>query len=342
MLSYSKSCLIGAILETLAYGLYLSYFLQGIQIILSQRKRQGGPSIRLLLTSLVLFFLITVRMVLDNKAVVEAFTNDPITPHAADIYLQSFGNGAMFRTGTYVALTIVADLFIVYRVHAIWAGDLVVSALPALLAIADIVTGALFIQAIRELAAGSSPDGKNAATHATVFYSFTLALNVICTLLIALRIYVTKRRLEGLTMVALLNVGTTMTILIESAALYSVCLIAMIVPTVLGNNVQYCVLSVMPGIVGIAFSLIIVRIGSGLSPESSAGPASEIQFARTKASTQLDLSDLPTNEDGPGRQIAVNVMSRSRRQSQSGASRSDMGYDSERTKNEHELEETGV
>jgi hypothetical protein len=55
-------------------------------------------------------------MVLDNKAVVEAFTNDPITPHATDIYFGSFGNGAMFRTGTYIALTIVADIFVVREI----------------------------------------------------------------------------------------------------------------------------------------------------------------------------------------------------------------------------------
>ncbi|KAF8144918.1 hypothetical protein K438DRAFT_567708 [Mycena galopus ATCC 62051] len=249
MLSYSKSALIGAILETLAYGLYLSYFLQGMQIILSRKNAQGGISFRLLLTSLILFFLITLRMVLDNKAVVAAFTDDPITPNAADIYLEDFGNGAMFRTGTYIALTIVADIFIVYRVYAIWGGDLVATALPALLGLADIITGALFIQAIRELAAGTSPDGKNVAHHAIVFYSFTLSLNVICTVLISLRIYLTKRRIEGLTMSALIDVSTTTTILVESAAMYSVCLIAMMVPTALGNNVQYCVLSVMPGIV---------------------------------------------------------------------------------------------
>jgi hypothetical protein len=98
-------------------------------------------------------------MVLDNKAVVEAFTNDPITPNAADIYLENFGNGAMFRTGTYIALTIVADIFIVcemngvnlpvlifarqvYRVYAVWGGSLIAAALPSLLAIADI--GGLF------------------------------------------------------------------------------------------------------------------------------------------------------------------------------------------------------
>jgi hypothetical protein len=55
-------------------------------------------------------------MDLDNKAVVEGSTNDPITPHATDIYLGSFGNGAMFRTGTYIALTIVADIFVVREI----------------------------------------------------------------------------------------------------------------------------------------------------------------------------------------------------------------------------------
>jgi hypothetical protein len=94
-------------------------------------------------------------MVLDTKGVVEAFTNDPITPNAADIYLENFGNGAMFRTGTYIALTIVADIFIVsevtevfatrfifvpqvYRIYAVWGGSFIVTALPFILAIADI------------------------------------------------------------------------------------------------------------------------------------------------------------------------------------------------------------
>ncbi|KAJ7243910.1 hypothetical protein B0H12DRAFT_815983 [Mycena haematopus] len=330
MLSYSKSALVGAILETLAYGLYLSYFLQGLQIIFRRKNGQGHISVRLLLTSLVLFFLITMRMILDNKAVVEAFTYDPVLPFAADLYLEDFGNGAMFRTGTYIALTIVADIFVVYRVYAIWGGNLIVAALPALLAIADIVTGALFIQAIRELAAGTSPDGKNVSTHAIVFYSFTLALNVICTLLISLRIYVTKRRLEGLTMVALLDIGTTMTILIESAAIYSVCLIAMMVPTVQGNNVQYCILSVMPGIVGIAFSLIIVRIGSGLSPATTAGPTvTELRFAGGQKSTQFGST---TDDDVH--------MSHHHHHGSHGSRSNELGYESEKTKNENE-EETG-
>ncbi|KAJ6629910.1 hypothetical protein B0H10DRAFT_1985795 [Mycena sp. CBHHK59/15] len=294
MLSYSKSALVGIVLENIAYGLYLSYFLQCLQIIMGRKNIRGRVSVQLLVTTLVLFFLITMRMVLDNKGVVEAFTNDPTTPNAADIYLESFGNGAMFRTGTYIALTIVADIFIVFRVYAVWGGSLVAATVPFLLAVADIVTGALLIRAIRELAAGSSPDGKNVATHAVVFYAFTLSLNVLCTFLISLRMYLTKRRTDGI-IVSTLNLSTAMAIVVESAALYSACLIAMIVPTALGNNIQYCLLSVMPGIVGIAFSLIIVRIGSGLSPHSTPAPMSALRFTGRRNGTQFDTTDIGTS-----------------------------------------------
>lgn len=59
------------------------------------------------------------RLVLDNKAAVEAFADDPLTPNAAEIYYTSY-KGALFRTGTYIALTIVADIFIVsYTIHQI-------------------------------------------------------------------------------------------------------------------------------------------------------------------------------------------------------------------------------
>lgn len=94
---------------------------------------------------------------MDNKAAVEAFADDPLTPNAAEIYYTNFGNGAMFRTGTYIALTIIADLFIVslhnlsleysssrlipkqvYRVFAIWSRSIVATVGPFLLAVADI------------------------------------------------------------------------------------------------------------------------------------------------------------------------------------------------------------
>ncbi|KAJ3762512.1 hypothetical protein EV360DRAFT_35546 [Lentinula raphanica] len=136
-LSYSKSCLIGAIMESMAYGLYFLLFCRCARI-LWKRHDKGAVSLYLTGATITLFVLITMRMVLDNYASVTAFTYAPTTPNAAEIYLGSFGNGAMFRTGTYVALTIVADIFIVFRVYAVWGNNIFVAIVPALLAVADI------------------------------------------------------------------------------------------------------------------------------------------------------------------------------------------------------------
>ncbi|KAF5344253.1 hypothetical protein D9758_012352 [Tetrapyrgos nigripes] len=274
---YAKSCLIGAIMESIVYGLYLTYFLQSVRVL--RRKLVKGPVfIYLAMTTFLLFVLITMRMVLDNKAAVEAFTNDPLTPNAAETYYTSYGNGAMFRTGTYIALTIVADIFVVYRVFAVWSRNIWITISPFLLAIADVVSGALVLQTIRHLETGAEPDGASLATRILIFYGLTLGLNLLCTLLIGLRFYIAQRQAAESKIAPSMNLSATLIIVVESAALYSVCLIVMMVPTAMGDNTQYCMLSMMPGVVGLAFSLVIVRIGSGKSPRATTGPGSTIRF----------------------------------------------------------------
>ncbi|KAJ3852660.1 hypothetical protein EV368DRAFT_82320 [Lentinula lateritia] len=268
-LSYSKSCLIGAVMESMAYGIYFLLFCRCVRI-LWQRHIKGRISLYLITATTTLFVLITIRMALDNYASVTAFTYAPLTPDAAEIYLGSFGNGAMFRTGTYVALTIVADIFIVFRVYAVWGSSIYAATLPALLAIADIITGALTIQTIHQLTAGESPDGSTLATHLLIFYGFTLSVNVLSTFMIASRIYLAQRQTRLIK--SSMNLNMAIEVVVESAALYSSSLVAMIAPTATGSNVQYCMLSVMSPIVGIAFTLIIVRVGSGLSPDTNAAP----------------------------------------------------------------------
>ncbi|KAJ7512353.1 hypothetical protein B0H11DRAFT_1898849 [Mycena galericulata] len=160
-------------------------------------------------------------------------------------------------------------------------------------------------EAIRELASGSSPDGKNVATHTIVFYVFTLGLNVICTFLISLRIYMTKRRAAGV-IVSSLDLSTTMSIVVESAAIYSACLIARMVPTVLANNVQYIILSMMPGVV---FSLIIVRISSQCAPNDTVRPVSDLHFAvsNSRPGTHFATSDEMRSRTDHGDELEIPV-----------------------------------
>ncbi|KAJ3789612.1 hypothetical protein GGU10DRAFT_371966 [Lentinula aff. detonsa] len=260
-LSYSKSCLIGAIMETMAYGMYF-LLLCRCSRILWKRHIKGAISIYLITATIILFVLITMRMVLDNYAAVTAFTYAPLTPDAAEIYFGSFGNGAMFRTGTYVALTVVADIFIVFRVYAVWGNSIYAAIVPALLAVADIVAGSLTIQTIHQLTAGESPDGSSLATHLLIFYGFTLGVNVLSTFLIAFRIYLVQRQTRLIK--SSMDLNLAIEVVVESAALYSSSLVAMIAPTATGSNVQYCMLSVISPIVGIA-----VRAPHTLSHPSS-------------------------------------------------------------------------
>ncbi|KAJ4483744.1 hypothetical protein J3R30DRAFT_1825965 [Lentinula aciculospora] len=121
-----------------------------------------------------------------------------------------------------------------------------------------------------------------------------MGVNVLSTCMIASRIYLAQRQTRIIK--SSMNLNMAIEVVVESAALYSSSLVAMIAPTATGSNVQYCMLSVMSPIFvsnqGIAFSLIIVRVGSGLSPNTTgAPPTRSLRFvAPQRNSTDLETS----------------------------------------------------
>ncbi|KAJ8088839.1 hypothetical protein PM082_014085 [Marasmius tenuissimus] len=195
-------------------------------------------------TTLLLFALITLRLVTDTRITVQALTGNIqhglITPELAKL-----------TYGAYVVLTIIADIFMAYRVFAVWSRNLIVSAIPCSLSAASIVNGGLLISNV-----GGEGGFNEPRDLYTTFYCITLALNVLSTALIASKLYISERR-TGFSIP--LKLKWTSVIVIESAALYSACLIAIVVCNVLKvDNVHVVLLStVCPGL---TFSLIIVRV----------------------------------------------------------------------------------
>ncbi|KAL0578829.1 hypothetical protein V5O48_003153 [Marasmius crinis-equi] len=283
---------------------------------------------------MVLFVLITLKLALDITLICDSLADDFATPaRNSPVYPRGFTANegrhspvqlvrkAMLSLGMYVALTIVADIFIVsgfpglllfigcshytqptnlewqvYRVFTVWSRSIAVSLVPFLLAIADIVSGAALVAGVKKLQDGQDPGRGTLAMHNLVFFCFTLSLNILSTVLIALKLLVSERQTK---LSSTLNLKSTTSIVVESgvclgmnlqypptliqssfdlAAIYSAFLIAALVCNVLVLNGQYPVLIMMPGVVGLTFSLIIVRIGSGVSPhETSRG--STLRFA---------------------------------------------------------------
>ncbi|KAK1224945.1 hypothetical protein PQX77_001038 [Marasmius sp. AFHP31] len=185
---------------------------------------------------------------------------------------------ATLSCGAYVALTSIADIFIVYRVFAVWSRKLTIIAIPCLLSTAGIISGGFLVVDATKYAFN---DPRRLFT---TFYCITLALNVLSTALIASKLYISERQIKS----SSLKLKWTSVVVIESAALYSACIVAVVVCNVVGaDDAHLVLLMVTPSIIGLAFSLIIVRVAASGGRSSKtftsvehSGPGSVLQFAR--------------------------------------------------------------
>ncbi|KAK1224942.1 hypothetical protein PQX77_001035 [Marasmius sp. AFHP31] len=240
----AKSGLISILMECIIYGIYITVFLRTFHIL--RRKVEPGFVFAYLAgTALVLFALITLRLIVDITITVQTLTAKH-GPIPASRELEKLSCGA------HVSLTTIADIFIIYRVFAVWSRSLLSSAIPCLLLVAGITSGGLLI-------ANTGKYGFNEPRSLfTAYYCITLVLNVLCTVLIASKLYISERRTK---LSSSLKLKWTSVIVIESAALYSASVIVVVVCNVLrADDAHLIVLLMTPPIIGLTFSLIILRI----------------------------------------------------------------------------------
>ncbi|OJA12799.1 hypothetical protein AZE42_05839 [Rhizopogon vesiculosus] len=118
----------------------------------------------------------------------------------------------------YVAVTLVSDAFILYRLFIVWDKNYFIAAFPFLLFIADIVSSVLFVYTLT-LPPGSNVYASAISASLKVFYSITLAMNVICTCtaaLIALKILMIQRRISSYKTLGNNQLSRTVSIIVES------------------------------------------------------------------------------------------------------------------------------
>ncbi|KAJ8088865.1 hypothetical protein PM082_014111 [Marasmius tenuissimus] len=228
MLTPAKASLVAPIVECIVYGMYVTVFLRTVPVLF-QKMAPGIVRAYLASTALALFILITLRLGIDMDIAVELFTTNGACLFTTEESKLSFG--------VYVALTMIADIFIVYRVFAVWSRSLVVSAVPCLLLIAGIISGGLMATRSSRL----NFKEPQASGLLTTFYCITLVLNVLCTGLIASKLYLSERQTK---LSSSLRLRWTSVIVIESAALYLACVVVVVVCNVVkADDVHTIVLS---------------------------------------------------------------------------------------------------
>ncbi|KAK1224944.1 hypothetical protein PQX77_001037 [Marasmius sp. AFHP31] len=200
---------------------------------------------------------------------------------------------AKLRYGIYVSLTMIADIFMVYRVFAVWSRSPVVSAIPCLLSIAGIICGGLLAVNSSDLAF-RTPE---ATELITAFYCITLVLNLLCTALIAIKLYISERETK---LSSSLRLRWTSVIVIESAALYLTFVVVVVVCNIVrADGVHLVALITGPSIIGLAFSSIIVRVANCSSKTFTSidlGRGSVLHFAGRPLT--VDEAEIGCGSDG--------------------------------------------
>lgn len=297
--------------ECILYGFFAFLFSVSIYVLIHRRRSKREPVNRpMLVVSCVMFVLATVHVGSDLKRVMIAYLEQ-----SDAVKYFSEVNTAIYslKSTAYCMQTLVGDGFMWYRLYLIWGGDKRICFPILICFIASIGVGIGALQAF----ARASPEAPVFITELqdwiVSFFSLTLFTNFSCTILIAARIlYVHRRMSAALANTSTKSVFPAAMIIIESGSIYSACLIILLSLYLSGSFAQYIMLDAVTQMIGIVFSLIIVRVGLGLSTDAVEYASGEVlsTFAagkdrghRSNGSSAYVRSPMRRNNSRPPRPV---------------------------------------
>ncbi|KAK0192006.1 hypothetical protein F5146DRAFT_1038001 [Armillaria mellea] len=181
---------------------------------------------------------------------------------------------------------IIADCTIIWRCWIVWARDWKITILPICLVIGGIVCGVNVVVHQDTVA----PDDETGTKWGVATMATTLGTNILCTVLIVARIVYVARGHRGI-IGGIRTYRGVLEILVESAALYSLTFIVFMILYPLGGNGYMYPQALSFPVTGIAPTLIILRVASGLArpDESSHEALSSLHFQGVGRSTTIEM-----------------------------------------------------
>ncbi|KAF7376377.1 hypothetical protein MSAN_00053200 [Mycena sanguinolenta] len=261
----------GAFLACVAYGMAAILFFQCINLLLfAPRSKPSRWTQALTLYITVMFVLSTLYIAALCLFTQESFIdgrNIPGGPNAfEDVMFSSPVD--MLANATLVILSWFADLINaskIWRCYVIYrTSSVAVITLPVLMLMASIGLGICWLKQVGTTSA--SPWATNGINFTTPYFAMSLALNMIVTVLIVVRLMLYRRRIKQ-ALPSGTNHSTSYvslaTIVFESAAIYSVFSLLFLVPFAFGHPLSQLFLQALSPVQIMASFLIIFRIAQG-------------------------------------------------------------------------------
>ncbi|KAH8116715.1 hypothetical protein DFH11DRAFT_1505454 [Phellopilus nigrolimitatus] len=256
--------LVSIFVECVLYGFFTFLFSLSFYVLLL-KKRDKSERVKkpMLIVSIVMFVLATVHVATDFKRLLTAYIHkvNPVE-YLALVNTPSY----LLKSTVYTLQTLVGDGFMLYRLYLIWSGDRRICGLVIVCFIASIGVGVGALQAFARIS--STAPIFIGELHAWIvsFFTLTLFTNLYCTSLIAARIFWIHRKVQDA--VNGQSVLSAAMIIIESGATYTAFLVIWISLYLGGSYAHYIILDGVTQFIGVVFSLIIVRVGLGLSMDT--------------------------------------------------------------------------
>ncbi|KAJ7722619.1 hypothetical protein B0H16DRAFT_1896093 [Mycena metata] len=287
-LTIDRASFIALVIETLNIGISTMLSITTAQLIF---KKTGSNLNRHLLATLGFIWVLCVaHWIIDILRASQAFID---SPEGAIAYYSIVSNRLeAAKDGVYITVTLVADHFMIYRLFVVWNRNWLIVILPILLWIGGAINGYTVTHMLL-LAGDGNLFISTLAPWALTFFSMSLGLNVLCTILIAGRILWTDHQVRNLRLTSGPSyVQRAATVFIESAAMYSLSLTVLLVLYDLNLNSQYILLDWTTSIIGIVFSLVIYRSATTATTDTPSTLRQEASYPLTRINvTQFTQED---------------------------------------------------
>lgn len=258
--------------EAIIYGLYVSMFISTCRIMLKKKPAETVASRVFLVVSIMIFILATIHNVTSISRLIRAYSL-LLAPPAPYLYFQDYKQWDNYAHLLITAFcTWLGDILVIYRCYLIWRKSRYIIILPSILLLGSIATTFFNWYYFQH------PDEFDFMAILPVFYMtfpLNLAQNVLTTSLIAWKIYMQHRETmrSGLQLSAGLDLVGVIRIIVESAMVYTVETLIIIVLFFLNHPAVVIVQHALPPSTGIVFCLIAIRTHVARADSVARGPS---------------------------------------------------------------------
>jgi len=281
-ISFQGAAILSIIIESILYG--ISTFLFGITLWSLVYQRKSADIARLMVAAACLLLLLsTLHMIASANNAWQGF----ISSGNPDLFFEDISKNT-FKNIINELETLLGDAILIYRCYIVWQ-RIEVTIIPIIGCIAYLATGtyAIWIVSRMSLQSVNTIFLQEMRKWVISSYSIALATNLIATSILALKLWLVHRRSSRILATGS-QVYPMLLIIVESGALYSMSLVAMLATYLSGSESSSVVLDMICQIVPITFYLIIVRTAM----LRFSGGNSQGLFTRTRTSNRLPVAGL--------------------------------------------------